>query len=118
MVRHVEQDVRTRPLTFDSVQNNAPKQVLLCVTQSNWSRNTVATLNVWQSGTPPNETQTVGRTVQAVNKMHFVLGGMFVLVARARNGAWYLAESSMPPVLTGTFTAPWSKNNSKKSVSS
>lgn len=116
VVRHVEQDVRTRPLTFDSVQQSNAKQVLLCVTQSNWGRNTVATLNVWQGGTPPNETQTVGRTVEAVNKMHFVLGGMFVLVARAGNGVWYLAESSMPPVLTGTFTAPWNKNTSKNVV--
>lgn len=114
VVQAVEQEPqRARALGFEPVFDGKPSRALLCKTAAAWDKNTVATLNVWQSGTPPNETQTSGRTVQAVNKMHWVAAGLFVLVKRAGNGAWYLIESEMPPVLSGTFSGSWSKTATK-----
>ena len=67
--------------------------VRLCKTSAVWNRDTIATLNVWEAGTPPGETQSTGQTVDAVNKMHKVASGTWVIVARAVNGTWYLVEA-------------------------
>lgn len=67
--------------------------VRLCKTTAVWNRDTIATLNVWEAGAPPGETQSTGQTVEAVNKMHKVASGTWVIVARAANGTWYLAEA-------------------------
>ena len=113
VVRQVEQEPRrAKPLGFDPVIQERSR-ALLCKTSAAWDKNTTATLNVWQGGTPPSETQTSGRTIEAVNKTHWVAAELFVLVSRAGNGRWYLAESEMPPVISGTFTGAWAKNTTK-----
>ena len=65
--------------------------VRLCKTTAAWSKNTTATLNVWADGTPPNETQTAGETVEdVVNKFAAVATDKFCMIAKAGNGSWYL----------------------------
>lgn len=88
--------------------------VRLCKTSAAWAKGATATLNVWESGTPPSETQTTGETIaDAVNKLHYVASGVFVIVAKSNNGRWYLVASEMPSVLSGTFSAPWAKGSTK-----
>lgn len=114
VVRAVEdQSPRARSLGYDAVQSPNLSRLMVCQTQSAWDRNTTATLNVLHAGTPPNEEQTPGRTLSAVNKLHYVLPGIVVLVAKAGNGRWYMVNSFMPPVLHGTFSGAWAKNTTK-----
>lgn len=59
-----------------------------------WSKGTLYALNVWESGTPPNETQTTGQTlVDCVNKFATVAANKWVIVARGQNGYWYLISA-------------------------
>lgn len=65
--------------------------VRLCKTSAAWNKGTLATLNVWENGTPPSETQTTGETIaDAVNKFANVGSGKWCIVAKAGNGSWYL----------------------------
>jgi hypothetical protein len=65
--------------------------VRLGKTAAAWAKGTTATINVWESGTPPNETQTTGQTLEnCVNKFANVASGRWVIVARGGNGYWYL----------------------------
>ena len=71
----------------------------LCKTTAAFNKGTVATLNVWEGGTPPNETQSAGVTVtQVVNKYADIATGKFVSVATHGNGRWYViaAECETP----------------------
>ena len=51
-----------------------------------------------------------GKTVDAWNNKEYVLANRWVILARA-NASFYLVASEMPPVLTGTFSAPWNKGS-------
>ena len=63
----------------------------LCKTSAAFNKGTTATLNVWEDGTPPNETQTSGATVEnVVNKYANIASGKFVSVAMHANGRWYV----------------------------
>lgn len=85
-------------------------ELRICKTTAVWMKNTTTTLQVWEAGTPGTEAVSTGETLSGVvNKVGYVPAGMFVLVARAANGGWYLVESEMPSVMFGTFTAPWIK---------
>ena len=77
------------PVTFRQVGDDG--SVRLCKTSSSWTKGTIATLAVWESGTPPNETQSTGVTIpNCVNKFATVASEKFVIVAQAGNGSWYL----------------------------
>jgi len=66
----------------------------LCKTSAAFNKGTVATLNVWESGTPPNETQTSGATVaDVVNKYANIASGKWVSVALHGNGRWYVVAA-------------------------
>jgi hypothetical protein len=66
----------------------------LCKTSAAFAKGSVATLNVWESGTPPNETQTSGATVEnVVNKYANIATGKFVSVALHANGRWYVVAA-------------------------
>lgn len=80
-----------------------------------WDINTTATVTLWEGGTPPSETESdPAETLEdVVNHLQYVAAGVFVLVASGEAGAWYLVASEMPPVLTGTFSAPWDKGSTK-----
>ncbi len=68
--------------------------VRLGKTAAAWNKGTLATINVWESGTPPNETQTTGQTLaNCVNKFANVGSGKWVIVARGQNGYWYLISA-------------------------
>jgi hypothetical protein len=65
--------------------------VRLGKTTATWTKGTTATINVWESGTPPSETQTTGVTIAGcVNKFANVASGKWVMVARGANGSYYL----------------------------
>lgn len=63
----------------------------LCKTTAAWDKGTLATLEVWEDGTPPNESQTAGLTIpDVVNKFANVASGKFCSIALHANGYWYL----------------------------
>lgn len=75
--------------------------VRLCKTTQAWERNTEATLQIWESGDPPNEQTSIGpssniQTLVAYNKSYNVAACVWVLVARGTNGKWYLVEAAVP----------------------
>jgi hypothetical protein len=77
------------PVKFRTVSDDG--SVRLCKTSSSWTKGTLATLNVWESGTPPSETQSTGVTLtDCVNKFATVASGKWVMVAQAGNGSYYL----------------------------
>lgn len=61
-------------------------------TTATWTKNTLATITLYESGTPPNETTgSPTQTLQnCVNKFGDVQANKWVSVARAANGSWYL----------------------------
>lgn len=60
-------------------------------TSSAWAKGTTATIQIYEGGTPNNETNTVGGTIaNCVNKFASVPSGKWVMLARGGNGAWYL----------------------------
>lgn len=79
-----------RPQTRTVFDDGDP--VRICKTTSDWNKNTTATLDVWESGTPPDETKSTGQTLDAINKTRKVVEGSFVIVARGATGKWYLVE--------------------------
>lgn len=65
--------------------------VRLGKTTAAWAKGALATINVWEDGTPPNETQTTGQTLSGcINKFAAVASGKWVIVAKAANGSYYL----------------------------
>lgn len=66
----------------------------LCKTSAAFNKGSTATLNVWEAGTPPNETQTSGATVDSViNKYANIAAGKWVSVALHGNGRWYVVAA-------------------------
>ena len=81
-------------LTSRNRATTASASVRLCKTSSSFAKGTTATLNIWESGTPPNETQTSGATiVGVVNKYANIATGKFVSVARHGNGRFYVVAA-------------------------
>jgi len=79
------------PIRFRDPGSDDGEPVRLGKTSSAWSKGTTATIDVWESGTPPSETQTSGVTIaNCVNKFATVGSGKWVMVAKAGNGSWYL----------------------------
>ena len=95
------------PVRFEEGPQAAqPAALRLCKTSSAFNKGTTATLNVWESGTPPSETQTSGETIEGVvNKLFDIPADKWVLVGRALNGAWYVVSAETSPssiqVITG-----------------
>lgn len=69
--------------------------VRLGKTTSAWAKGTVATITLYESGTPPNETTaTPAATLpNCVNKFVAVATGKWVIVAKGANGYWYLISA-------------------------
>jgi len=71
--------------------------VRLCKTSEPWLRDTEATLAIWEAGTATApEANSPAETVDAVNLFKDVAEGVYVVVARAANGRWYLVEAGNP----------------------
>jgi len=81
------------PLTFRRpIETSVGKPLRIGKTTATWTKNTLATITLYESGTPPNETaNSPTQTLEnCVNKFGDVQGGKWVSVARAANGSWYL----------------------------
>jgi hypothetical protein len=82
------------PAVHQEIPRRAGSLVRLGKTSSAWNKGTTTTVNVWEDGTPPTETQTSGETLQnCVNKFANVAAGKWVIVARGQNGYWYLISA-------------------------
>lgn len=78
------------PVKFREASDDG-EPVRLGKTTAAWAKGTLATINVWETGTPPNETQTSGATIaNCVNKFAAVASGKWVIVAKGQNGSYYL----------------------------
>jgi hypothetical protein len=79
------------PIKFRDAGGDESDPVRLGKTSAAWNKGTAATINVWESGTPPSETQTSGVTLAGcVNKFANVAAGKWVILARGGNGSYYL----------------------------
>lgn len=79
------------PVMFRQAGGDDSDPVRLGKTSAIWNKGTLATITIWEGGTPPNENSTVGGTIaNCVNKFATVPSGKFVMLARAGNGSWYL----------------------------
>lgn len=83
--------------------DNAGGPVRLGKTTSTWTKGTTATIDLWESGTPPSETTSSNTLANCVNKMVTVPSGRWVEVALGANGYWYLvwAEPTQLDVIVG-----------------
>lgn len=89
--RAYERGNRDQSAVFFRQAGDDGDPVRLGKTSATWTKGTTATINVWETGTPPNETQTTGQTLtNCVNKFATVPSGKFVMLARGANGYWYL----------------------------
>ena len=61
-------------------------------TTAEWTKGTLATIELYDQGTPPSETaKSPAETIQdCVNKFATVASGKWVAIAKASNGSWYL----------------------------
>lgn len=57
---------------------------------STWGKHTTATIDLWESGTPPNETSSSQTIENVVNHWADVPANKWVGVQRAANGTYYL----------------------------
>ena len=70
------------------------KKARLCKTGAKFSKGTIATLDVWEDGTPPNETQSQGQQIEdVVNKYADIEANKFVSVSLHGNGHWYVISA-------------------------
>lgn len=69
--------------------------VHLCKTAGSFAKGTIADLNVWEHGTPPDETQNdpVLTLHNVVNKYANIAADKWVSVARHGNGYWYVISA-------------------------
>jgi hypothetical protein len=71
--------------------------VRVCKTSVAWGKDTTATLAIWEAGTATApEANSPAETVDAVNLFRDVAADVYVVVARANNGRWYLVEVGNP----------------------
>lgn len=93
-IENGSRDVPTLPIrtAFDEGE-----PVRLCKTSEKWARDTEATLDVWEGGdaTAPAISDPA-ETVNAVNLFRDVDADVYVVVALAANGRWYLVEAGNP----------------------
>lgn len=69
--------------------------VRLGKTTAQWAKGSLATISVFEEGTPPSETaKTPADTLeQCVNKFATVASGKWVMLSQAGNGYWYLISA-------------------------
>jgi hypothetical protein len=72
-----------------------PGRIKLGKTTAAWNKGTLATIELYEEGTPPNETKkTPADTIQnCVNKFANVAANKWVIVARSGVGYWYLISA-------------------------
>lgn len=84
------------PIKFRDMGGDDGDPVRLGKTTASWSKGTTATIELYEEGTPPNETKkspTADTLTGCVNKFATVASGKWVIVARGGNGSWYLISA-------------------------
>lgn len=97
-ISRVVRESETAPLPGSALafaplaQAPQPRGMRLGKTTATWSAGTLATITLWEQGTPPNETQTSPtRTIaNCVNKFGSVPANKWVALARGPGGRHYL----------------------------
>lgn len=64
--------------------------VRLGKTTAAWNKGATTTIDLYEAGTPPNETSSSATLANCVNKFANVAVNKWVIVARGANGYWYL----------------------------
>jgi hypothetical protein len=83
---------RQSPVNFRTATGDDGGGLKLCKTTSDWEVNTLAELEVWHAGDPPEESSSDETVSDVVNKVAKVVAGTFVLIGEADNGSYYLVE--------------------------
>lgn len=78
------------PIKFRDVGDDGGEPVRIGKTPTEWVKGTTKTITLWETGTPPNETQGGGTLAGCVNKFGTVAAGKFVAVMLGANGSYYL----------------------------
>lgn len=80
------------PIKFRTVSDDGGDPIRLGKTTAQWLKGTLATITLYENGTPPNETAASPAETLAdcVNKFADVPSGKWVAVAKAANDSWYL----------------------------
>lgn len=71
----------------------ASDPVKLGRTSAVWAKGSLATITLYEGGTPPNETAQGGNLANCVNKFQSVAANKWVIVAKATNGYYYLISA-------------------------
>jgi hypothetical protein len=78
------------PIRFRDPGSDDGGPVRLGKTTSAWNKGTLATIDLYEEGTPPSETSSSATLANCVNKFADVATGKWVMLARGTNGSWYL----------------------------
>lgn len=80
------------PLPLRTASDDGGDPIRVGKTTASWDKGTLATVTLYENGTPPNETATSPAETLAdcVNKFADVQADKWVALARAANGSWYL----------------------------
>lgn len=94
VVQIVERGDRSQPGTrLGRMSWDDGDPVRLGKTTAAWTKNTLATIELWEEGTPPTESArspTALTLTDCVNKFADIEADSFVMLARGLNGYWYL----------------------------
>lgn len=79
------------PITFRQVSDDGDP-IRIGKTTAQWNKGTLATITLYEGGTPPSETANdPAETIEdAVNKFADVPMNKWVALAKAANGSWYM----------------------------
>lgn len=97
VVQIVENGDRSQPPTsLGRMAGDDGEPVRLGKTTASWTKGTLATIELWEEGTPPSEAarSPAALTLEnCVNKFADIDADKFVIVARGLNGYWYLISA-------------------------
>lgn len=62
-------------------------------TSEEWLKNSEAYIQIWESGSWPNEEETPGQVIRAMNKFATIAEGKFVMLTRNGVGNWYVISA-------------------------
>jgi hypothetical protein len=77
------------PINFRTVGDDGDP-IRIGKTPTEWTKGTTKTITLWETGTPPNETQGGGTLEGCVNKFGTVGANKWVALMRGVNGKFYL----------------------------
>jgi len=80
------------PIRFRQINDESGGATKVGKTVDPWLKNTVATIDLWEAGTPPEEESSDATLADCVNKFEDVPADRWVVVCQATNGYWYLVE--------------------------